>query len=71
MCLNMYAERMYVRVRVSLSLSLTIYCLYTCTSANELSSLPKARTLTRGLHSSARMRALELTRSNKAGTKVK
>lgn len=59
--LHMCGERMLyvcacVRacVRVSLSLSLTVYCLYTCAFPNELSSLPKARTLTRGSHSSAR-----------------
>jgi len=40
MC-RLNAERMYVRVRVSLSLSLTIYCLYTRTSANELPACRK------------------------------
>lgn len=73
MCrLHMYAEAyVCVCVRVSLSLSLTVYCLYTCAFPNELSNLPKARTLARGSHLNARMRALELTRSNEAGAKVK
>lgn len=56
---------------LSFSLVNRLLSVYTCAFPNELSNLPKARTLARGSHLNARMRALELTRSNEASAKVK